>query len=137
MSTRCCAQEDPAKTIAKWTRIAPLDTAAEGGQAAAEAATNSSNTSNTTAHSLAAAASPPYESDGVKGEGAASTCQTAPTASRTDGGSGGADFFVPWHLPYHRAEAARAAKLALAASAPLSGDGGSSSAVAEAPKPKV
>jgi hypothetical protein len=109
---RACAQEEPHKTLAKWTPIAPPPSRA------------------TTTNAAAAALPPPARgpSPGLQPE-ASPAAPAGPEGGGSGGAGGGegADFFVPWHLPFHRAEGARAIRAARAAppdKAAAAGDAG-------------
>ncbi|GFH20133.1 Fe2OG dioxygenase domain-containing protein [Haematococcus lacustris] len=91
-------QEEPQKTVAKWTRIpAPVvdgvepDTEMallEGGAAASSVPRGDDVSFDVTSHTAGKAGveAPPSQ-----------------TGTGSEGGDKGADFMVPWHLPFHRA----------------------------------
>ncbi|KAJ9515470.1 hypothetical protein QJQ45_016460 [Haematococcus lacustris] len=91
-------QEEPQKTVAKWTRIsAPVvdgvepDTGMallEGGAAASSVPRGDDVSFDVTSHTAEKAGVEPPPSQ---------------TGTGSEGGDKGADFMVPWHLPFHRA----------------------------------
>lgn len=94
-------QEDPKKTVAKWTRI-DVAAASEAQQSAASSGACSTSSADGAA-----------EQPGVRGgaeEGSASGPQSGSSAPDRSA-SGGIDYFVPWHVPFHRTEAAAAVRL--------------------------
>lgn len=80
-------QEDPKKTIAKWTRIAAPDAAP----------------------STRAAPGRPHIVSTTATAGADAVGGRPDPASKAEGG---ADYMVPWHLPFHRAGVAAAVQMA-------------------------
>ncbi|KAG2425074.1 hypothetical protein HXX76_013983 [Chlamydomonas incerta] len=142
-------QEDPKKTLAKWTRIptvaadggaaatasATAATAATAAAAAGAAATDrmSASSSCTSLNDRAATgpATPRVDTGPAEPAGAAVAADAAASDAAT--AEAGADYFVPWHLPFHRTETARAAKAAKEA-AVAAGSSAGGEAAAAAPK---
>ncbi|GIL65797.1 hypothetical protein Vafri_19421, partial [Volvox africanus] len=120
-------QEDPAKTTAKWTRIPAPDGGGGGGGGRSGVGGDDRGITDVT-NAVAAPPLPPASggADPVeKEEGGSGGCRGGDICSGASGGSSsgggggkaGVDYFVPWHLPFHRTEAARAARVAKEAGA--------------------
>ncbi|GLC44949.1 hypothetical protein PLESTM_001668100 [Pleodorina starrii] len=138
-------QEDPAKTTAKWTRIPAPD----GGGAAAAAAAAGGGGRPEAADGAQGGAASEAASASVEGAGRQTTVEGATCPGGSGGGGGGSgggggggsegvDYFVPWHLPFHRTEAAKAARVATEGSGGGGGGGGrAAAAAATAGTPKI
>lgn len=111
-------EQEEQKLLAKWQRI---EQPPDGAAASRGGAGNGNSTPGSSSPSSSVAAG-----------NAASTGAVATTSSATEGNS--LDYMVPWHLPFHRMEAAAiAAHTTGGAHQPASGSGGAQAANGAAP----
>lgn len=96
-------QEDPKKTLAKWHRIEVPAAAAGGAPGLQPDAAVSSIAPSRGGESLAASSE-----QASAGVAALSLAEASTSADEGAAASASGDYFVPWNVPFHRAESHRA-----------------------------